>query len=656
MSINRIRGDGGVIIDSKAFLELPKAPTLVTADQMRTGMIRYNTEWKSFEGVLEFEDGSVAYRRFANLDANGKLLSSQLPDSITSGLQFLGTYDVIQDDITPPIEISPLPSPEASLNGDYYVVRGIMDAAQAHYDANNPTSSPVTFIPVNPTGQGNWMEILYYIDQNPIETSKKIVSYAFARILKDKIPASGHEGLVSLAQDASITDPFISGTPQAQTAMSDSDWIIITETKNIRLRQSRASISASSVLYDNTIMVASKRQFSTNAGTVQTSLDNLIVAALRRTGDSMVDFGTIGKGRFGITYGSATEPAIGFNNAPYDPNTNPGNDPSKWTDTKTGIFHPADAAIGLTTAGVERVRVTNGSLNLYQSTTTPATAPTLRFANASNTNVGISGENNILSFSSMNKVQVEMQNGITKLHGNLEVDGISTLTGNVTAVADVTTNGNLIVKGNTTLGTASSTNTLTVNAVSTFNKETNFNNANNNFNGILLTSGNSFRFAHATNGINLKLLNGELRMDVTSYADISVYDSNILRTRINRYGIQLPVLTTVNDSVGVDGMIAYSETEQTSMQKVDGKWVPIGSGTVRTTLFTRDSWVLNGAYYTLTVPATDIVNAEIQEQVATDEFVKVDVDSIKFTLTGVIYSIPSSPDVRFAGRTLVTVK
>ncbi|EFC1221039.1 hypothetical protein FR142_26215 [Escherichia coli] len=154
----------------------------------------------------------------------------------------------------------------------------------------------------------------------------------------------------------------------------------------------------------------------------------------------------------------------------------------------------------------------------------------------------------------------------------------------------------------------------------------------------------------------MKLLNGELRMDVRGYADLSVYDSNVLRTRINRYGIQLPVLTTVNDSEGVDGMIAYSEQNRTSMQKVDGKWVPIGSGTVRTTLFTVDNWVLDGAYYRLTVPETDIVNAEIQEQVATDEFVKVDVDSVKFTLTGVVYSIPSSPDVRFAGRTLVTVK
>lgn len=69
MSINRIRGDGGVIIDSKSFLELPKAPSKETADVIRSGMIRYNKEWKSFEGVLDFEDGSMAYRRFANLDA-----------------------------------------------------------------------------------------------------------------------------------------------------------------------------------------------------------------------------------------------------------------------------------------------------------------------------------------------------------------------------------------------------------------------------------------------------------------------------------------------------------------------------------------------------------------------------------------------------------
>ncbi|WPK19494.1 hypothetical protein [Salmonella phage SD-1_S14] len=180
-----------------------------------------------------------------------------------------------------------------------------MDAAQAHYEANNPQTSPVTFTPTNPTGQGNWIEILYYVDSNPNISGAKLVTYAFARIIPASITSTGHDGLKNLATDADLTKPFASGVPMNQTALSDGDWIIITEDKNIRLRQSRTSISAASVLYDNTVMIANHRQFRTNAGTVQTSIDNVVIECLRRTGDSMYNDGTDGSGRFGVVYGSA---------------------------------------------------------------------------------------------------------------------------------------------------------------------------------------------------------------------------------------------------------------------------------------------------------------------------------------------------------------
>lgn len=654
MSINRIRGDGGVIIDSQAFLELPKAPTKETADVVRSGMIRYNKGWKAFEGVLDFEDGSMAYRRFANLDANGKLLTSQLPDSITSGLQFVGTYNPIPDDIDPPLSQTALPAPDASLNGDYYVVRGIMDAAQAHFEANSPTTSPVTFTPVNPTGQGNWMQILYYVDSNPIVAGAKLVSYAFARIVTASIPSTGHAGLVNLATDEELTDPFASGVPMNQTALADGDWVIITDTKNIRLRQSRASISAASVLYDNTVMVANKRPFLTNAGTVQTSIDNIVIECLRRTGDSMYNDGSIGSGRFGVTYGTAGAPSLSFNNNAFDPINNPGNDPSKWSDNNTGIFHPADDAIGFTTAGTERVRINNGTLTLFQTTTTPAATPVIRFDNASNTNVGISASSNIISLSSMNKVQVEFKNGESHFHGNIIVDGTTTLTGDINA-GNINASGNLVVKGNTTLGDTTG-DTITVNGVSTYNANTNFNGTNNKFKNINLLENGVFTLESTTNQSDIKLLGADLRFTMGSYADVSIFDNGVIRTRFNRYGIQLPVLATIDNSVGVDGMIAYSNTERTSMQKVQGQWVPIGSGSVRTDPFVASAWVLSGSYYTLTVTASNIVTAEIQELVSAGVYTRVEVDSVTFNGTNVVFSIPATPDVRFAGRTLVTLR
>lgn len=699
MSINRIRGDGGVIIDSKSFLELPKAPSKETADVIRSGMIRYNKAWKSFEGVLDFEDGSMAYRRFANLDANGKLLTSQLPDSVTSGLQFVGTYNPIPDDIDPPLAQSPLPAPSSSLSGDYYVVRGIMDAAQAHFEANKPKTSPVTFTPTNPTGQGNWVEILYYVDSNPNISGAKLVTNAFARIISTSIPSTGHSGLVNLATDDDLTKPFASGVPMNQTALSDGDWIIITEDKNIRLRQSRTSISAASVLYDNTIMIANNRQFRTNAGTVQTSIDNVVIECLRRTGDSMYDDGTIGSGRFGVVYGSASAPAIAFNNKPFDPTSNPGNDPEKWSDTNTGIFHPADDAIGFSTAGTERVRINNSSLTLYQTTTTPALTPILHFDNPTNTNVGISASSNIISFSSMYSVQVEFKNGESDFHGNIVVDGTSRLIGdtsasNITAsgnlnvqsdtilgdnatntlvvnatstfnantklngdttATNITANGNLIVQRNTILGDTAE-NTIVVNGTSTFNANTNFNGNSNKFKNLSLLPNGIITLESPTNQSTMQLVDSDLKLSMGNYADVSIYDNGTIRTRFNRYGIQLPVLATIDNSVGVDGMIAYSNTERTSMQKVQGQWVPIGSGSVRTDAFTISSWVLSGNYYTLTVTASNIVTAEIQEQVSPGVYTRVEVDSVTFNGTNVVFSIPSTPDVRFDGRTLVTIR
>lgn len=372
MSANTIRGKEGVIIDSTYFLELPKAPSKITLyDSQRPGMIRYNKEWMAFEGALEFTDGSVSYRRFANLDENGKLSITQIPDSIISGMIYKGTYAPVSDDIDPPIidaQYDNLPAPTTDNSGNYYIVRGIMDTASEHFITNNPTTSPVIFTPVNPSGEGNWIEIKYYFSQDPVTPSNNIVTNAYARLITANIPATGHEGLLSLSTDSDLTKEFtVTSSLGTDPGLIDSDWIISTGDKQQRLRQSRISINAASVLFDSSFMTGYHRPFSISAGTVQTVLDSLILDGLRRTGDAMYDKGDAGKGRFAATYGTSTEPAITFNDNPYDPLGNTGLDPTKWSDTSTGLYHRTGVTgeFSASASGKEVTRFGNTSILFF---------------------------------------------------------------------------------------------------------------------------------------------------------------------------------------------------------------------------------------------------------------------------------------------------
>ena len=56
---------------------------------------------QSFEGAMEYQDGSVVFQRFAQLDSDGKLTVSTIPDFVTSGMSFNGTYSPVEDDINP---------------------------------------------------------------------------------------------------------------------------------------------------------------------------------------------------------------------------------------------------------------------------------------------------------------------------------------------------------------------------------------------------------------------------------------------------------------------------------------------------------------------------------------------------------------------------
>jgi len=631
-SIQRIKGANGVIIDSNAYLELPKAPTKTTSDAIRSGMIRYNDSWKSFEGVIGFDDDSVAYRRFAFLDENGRLLTSQLPESVTSGLEYAGTFDPVQDDIDPPYTYMALPTPSATTNGDYYIVRSIQDSAAKHLLANPTTQPFVIFTPTNPSG--NWTQIKYYIGKDPTTGANTVVINAFARFIPASIPATGHVGLLSLVNNnpdliaAFNTD----NNPSAEVGLSDSDWVILTPTMVQRVRQSRASIMASSVLYDSSIIRSVKRAFVSNSSTSQSVIDNIVIYGLRRTGDSMTNDGSVGSGRFGVVYGSAAAPAIAFNDGNSDPDLNSGMIPSEWTDTSTGIFRQAAGSIGFSSTGVEKVRINSvGMIILEAANVNPVSAPALQFQGTGNTvsNPGITAVSNTVTFSIAGNNQVELKDASSLFHGSITVDQ------------------NLTVAGNTIIGDAN-TDTLVVNAVSTFNG------TSNRFKNLSLMPSGLLTLENATTPTVISQTDGLLKFDMSTFADITINDGAAIRTKFNQYGIKLPILNPIDHAVGEDGMIAYSSQRNTVMQKSNGQWTTVSGGGVEQA-FTTASWVLNGAYYTFTITGPNIQSIMIQEQVGSN-YSPVDVDSIVISATNAVLSVPASPDLRFNGRAILTYR
>ncbi len=645
MSTYRIKGSDGVVIESDKYLELPKALSKHTADIQRPGMIRYNNEWKSFEGTLEFTDGSVGYRRFANLDENGRLQTSQLPDSIISGMRYIGTFAPISDDIDPPVIIGQydtLPQASASNSGNYFIVRGLYDAAVSHFKANNPSTSPVIFTPTNPSGLGNWIEIKYYFSPDPNDSTRKTITNAFGRIIAANIPTStSHPGLTDLSTDADLTKVFdSSNNPSAETALSDTDWIISDAAKWTRQRQSRTSILAGAVMFDRTQMYSSNRILPDSpTGTVQNVVDSVLMYTLRRTGDAMYDAGTDGDGRLAFLYGTAVAPSITFNSNTFDPVTNPGTDPSKWSDGTTGIYHPnTPGAIGFTSSGTEKVRILPTQVVFYTSSTGTASAPHFVFSGTNNNNMGIVALNNKTQLVSNNAVNVSFEQGLTNFYGNIVGTGNSTI------------NGNSTVLGNTILGDAVG-DTLTVNATSTFGGTSTFNALGTFNNGLTVANGTAFTFT-GTNNASVTKTSTALNFNMTAFDDITVLDGSTVRTKFNRYGVKLPVLSPITDSVGEDGMIAFSNDLKTVIQKVNGSWKPISSSTV--TNFTISSWVLSGSYYQITVNGTGIKHADVQQLESDGSFTQVEVDTVSITDTSATIKIPSTPDLRFNGRMLVS--
>lgn len=676
MSTYRIKGSDGVVIESGKYLELPKASSKVTADVQRPGMIRYNNEWAAFEGTLEFTDGSVAYRRFANLDENGRLQTSQLPDSITSGLKYIGTFSPISDDVDPPGTVGQydnLPQASTANGGNYYIVRGIYDAAVAHFKANKPSTSPATFTPTNPSGQANWIEVKYYFSTDPYDNARTTITNAFGRIVIANVPTDSHFGLQDLGLDTDLTKAFDSGNnPSAETALTDTDWIISDGVKWTRQRQTRTSILAGAVLFDRTQMYSSNRILPDSpTGTVQNVVDSLLMYGLRRTGDAMYDAGTDGDGRLAFLYGTATAPSITFNSNSFDPLTNPGIDPSKWSDGTTGIYHPnTPGAIGFTSSGTEKLRILPTQVIFYTSSTGTANAPHIIFSGTNNSNMGIVALNNKTQLVSNNAVNVSFEQGLTNFYGSTNITGNNTVLGNTvlgdSASDTLTVNAtstfkapvsmqdvgivNLTVTGNTILGDATG-DTLTVNATSTFASPSRFNALATFNNGATVSNGSAFTF-DGTNNATISKASTSLNFNMNSFDDVTLLDGSTVRTKFNRYGVKLPVLSPTSDSVGEDGMIAFSSDQKTVVQKVDGTWKPISSGATINN-FVTSSWTLSGSYYQITVNGSGIKNVQVQQQESDGSYTQVEVDTVNITPSNATIKIPSSADYRFAGRMIV---
>jgi len=621
MSTYRIKGSDGVVIESDKYLELPKAPSKVTADVQRAGMIRYNNDWAAFEGTLEFTDGTVAYRRFAHLDENGRLQTSQLPDSVTSGLKYIGTFSPISDDIDPPGTVGQydnLPQAAVANSGNYYIVRGIYESAVAHFKANNPSTSPATFIPTNPSGEANWIEVKYYFSTDPYDNTRTTITNAFGRIIVANVPTGDeHYGLQDLSTDVDLIGAFDSGNnPSAETSLTDTDWIISDGEKWTRQRQSRTSILAGAVLFDRTQMYSSNRVLPDSpTGTVQNVVDSLLMYGLRRTGDAMYDAGTDGDGRLAFLYGTATAPSITFNSNSFDPLTNPGIDPSKWSDGTTGIYHPnTPGAIGFTSSGTEKIRILPTQVIFYTSNTGTATNPNIIFNANTNTNMGIVAINNKTQLVSNNAVNVSFEQGLTNFYGNTNVTG------------------------STVLGDAA-VDTLTVNATSTFNSN------------VTVANGSGLTFS-GTNNSTISKVSTSLNFAMNAFDDITVLDGSTVRTKFNRYGVKLPVLSPTTDTVGEDGMIAFSSDQKTVVQKVDGTWKPISSGATINTFVTSD-WVLSGSYYQMVVTGSNIKDIQVQQKESDGSYTQVEVDTVNLTSSNATIKIPSSSDYRFDGRLIV---
>lgn len=452
MGTMNLDGRDGVTISGNKFLELPKVETSASLTNARSGMIRYNKSNASFEGTVDIV-GVPTFRRFAQLDANGKLDTSVVPDYVTSGMTYNGTYSPVVDDINPEFQgTTSLPGPTVEHVGDYFIIRGVTDAAYAHYISNTPTTSPVTF-------SSTYGKIKYYFELSSYLSNSVFITGAFFSV-STELDYLRYPGLYTLSINTDLTSFNTENLRDNETALTDGDWLVYGDTTISRLKQNRTSSVATAIGYDKSFMYLASRPMSDDTITLQGFLDDVVLNVVRRSGDSMYDNGdpVSAGGRLAMVYGTESKPALTFNNSSTDPYTNVGINPGAWTDSGTGLYHPMDGAIGFTCGGKESVRITNVGLEIYAYGTKQNT---IKFINGSNENTISVLDNDFgfyrgdskllgLSINSIDLATDTTINGSLSLVGGLVANGDINCS-SMTTTSGVDIGGELLVKDKTTL-------------------------------------------------------------------------------------------------------------------------------------------------------------------------------------------------------------
>lgn len=448
-------GRDGVTITGNKFLELPKALTSVSLSNARSGMIRYNKSNASFEGTVDIV-GTPTFRRFAQLDANGKLDTSVVPDYVTSGMTYNGTYSPVVDDINPEFQgTTSLPGPTVEHIGDYFIIRGITDAAYSHYVSTSPTTSPVTFA-------STYGEIKYYFELSSYLSNSVFITGAFFSV-STELDYARYPGLYTLSLTTDLTSFSTSNIKDNETALTDGDWLVYSDTTISRVKQNRTSSVATAIGYDKSFMYLAGRPMSDDTITLQGFLDDVVLNVVRRSGDSMYDNGdpVSAGGRLAMVYGTESKPALTFNNSSGDPYTNVGVNPSAWTDSGTGLFHPMDGVIGFACSGKESIRITSAGLEIQTYGVKPNT---LKFVNGANENT-ISIINNDFGFYSGGSKLLGLSVNSIDLLTDATINGSLSLAGGLVVVGDIKgaelatisdalIGGKLAVTGDTTLNSS----------------------------------------------------------------------------------------------------------------------------------------------------------------------------------------------------------
>lgn len=400
MSAYRIKGEDGVIIDSTNYLELPKGADSGRPTNPRLGMIRFNTTAtnRGVEAVVLVEsqgNQALEWRRIAHLDVDGKLLTSQLPSSITGSLTYKGTWDAsINDvnetsaDVDPPLD--PLPAPTGKV-GFYYIVRVEGDGGGA---AN---LAPVPSAPGAKYKKGDWIvsngATWEKVDQSQITTTAAQTQFsinAMRTAHNIKASVSLQDGLDNLVEHA--LDRY--GDTMRGTLTIGTD----AEARILLANGSAAKPNLSFVSDTNTGVYWEKADtisFSTG-GAKRAELGNtaLTSTVLIKAAD-----------------GTAATPAFTFT-----------------SNDNTGIFKAAANVIGLTTSGVERARAYERGFQALAFDADQGSATDAAYAFKGDNNTGMyspAAEQIAFANNSVNTLTLKQ----TELQSNVQIKNINGVVG-----------------------------------------------------------------------------------------------------------------------------------------------------------------------------------------------------------------------------------